>query len=246
MLVAESSQGNSIYQIDMIKNLKSAYPELQVIGGNVVTASQAKNLIDAGADAIKVGMGCGSICTTQSVIGVGRPQASAVFYVARYARDHAYGLPVIADGGIRNSGDCIKAISLGANTVMMGSCLAGTNETPGEYIVRGDKRLKEFRGMGSSEAIQHSRECNSRGSMARYNIDSDIIVSQGVSCHVQDKGEVGRFLCSTLQAMRHGFQSLGAKSIEDIHEKLYNGHLRMQLRSNSAQIEGAVSKALIF
>jgi len=232
LIVIDSSQGDSVFQIEIIRWIKSNFPQVDVVGGNIVTMRQAKSLIEAGADGLKIGMGVGSICTTQEVCAVGRAQASAVYNTARYARQ--FGIPVIADGGIASSGHITKSLALGASMAMCGSMLAGTEEAPGQYFFQDGVRLKKYRGMGSIEAM-------TKGSSKRYFAQqASVKVAQGVSGAVVDKGSLKKYLPYLSQGVRHGLQDLGMDSIERLHNALNDGELRFELRTPAAQREGSV------
>ena len=231
-VILDSSQGDSVFQVAMIEHIKATHPNLKVIAGNVVTRAQARRLMDAGCDSLRVGMGSGSICTTQEVCAVGRGQATAVYHVAREAR--LRGIPIIADGGIQNSGHITKALALGASCVMCGSLFAGTWEAPGRFMTVDGVRVKAYRGMGSLDAMK-------QGSSTRYLGDKQKLqIAQGVAGTVRDKGSVRKTIPFLAQAVKQGFQDFGARSLARAHELLDAGSLRMECRSGAAQAEGGI------
>jgi len=214
VITIDSAHGHSIGVIDMVKAIRLQYPVLPIIAGNIVTKEAAIALKDAGVDAVKVGVGPGSICTTRVVAGVGCPQITAVMDVAEALKDTP--VCVIADGGIKYSGDITKAIAAGADTVMLGSLLAGTKESPGEEIIFQGRSYKTYVGMGSLAAM-------SRGSSDRYfqksNVEAKKLVPEGIEGQVPYRGEVGDVLYQLCGGLRSGMGYIGAKTISELKEK---------------------------
>ena len=210
VLVIDTAHGHSVSVVEMVRRVKSEW-DVQVIAGNIATAEAAEALIDAGADAIKCGIGPGSICTTGVVAGVGVPQITAVFECAEYALRH--GVPVIADGGMTSSGDIAKAIAAGADTVMLGSMLAGTDESPGDVILVQGERFKEYRGMGSLGAMKarsFSKDRYFQGDVE----DVDKLVPEGIEGRVPYKGPVQQILYQLVGGLRQAMGYCGAPTVE--------------------------------
>lgn len=212
-IVIDTAHGHTQGVVAVLKEVKAKFPDLDVVVGNIATAAAAKYLVEAGADAVKVGIGPGSICTTRVVAGVGFPQLSAVMEVANAIKGS--GVPVIADGGIRYTGDIPKAIAAGADCVMLGSLLAGTNESPGETIIYEGRKFKSYRGMGSVEAMK-------QGSKDRYfqDVEDDIkkLVPEGIVGRVPYKGELYESIHQFVGGLRAGMGYCGAGSIEQLKE----------------------------
>ncbi|WP_242926759.1 IMP dehydrogenase [Pontibacter vulgaris] len=213
VISVDTAHGHSRGVLDTVRNIKAHYPNLEVIAGNIATAEGARALADAGADAVKVGVGPGSICTTRVIAGIGVPQLSAVMEAARGLQ--GTGVPVIADGGIKFSGDIVKALAGGASTVMIGSLLAGTEEAPGEKIIYEGRKFKTYRGMGSIEAMEE-------GSKDRYfqgnEKDSKKLVPEGIVGRVPYKGFVSEMLYQLVGGIRAGMGYCGTPSIERLQD----------------------------
>ncbi|WP_298763658.1 IMP dehydrogenase [uncultured Polaribacter sp.] len=212
-VIIDTAHGHTKGVVTVLKQVKAKFPELDVVVGNIATASAAKYLVEAGADAVKVGIGPGSICTTRVVAGVGFPQFSAVLEVA--AAIKGSGVPVIADGGIRYTGDIPKAIAAGADSVMLGSLLAGTKESPGETIIYEGRKFKSYRGMGSVEAMK-------QGSKDRYfqDVEADIkkLVPEGIVGRVPYKGDLFESIHQFIGGLRAGMGYCGAKDVATLKE----------------------------
>lgn len=213
IITMDSAHGHSRGVIEMVRTVKQAYPQLQIIAGNIATAAGAEALADAGADAVKVGVGPGSICTTRIVTGAGAPQLTAIIEAAEILKKR--GIPVIADGGIRYTGDMVKAIAAGASCVMAGSIFAGTEESPGETIIYEGRKFKSYRGMGSVEAMQE-------GSSDRYfqDVESDIkkLVPEGIVGRVPFKGNLSEIMQQFVGGLRAGMGYCGAKDIKALQD----------------------------
>lgn len=212
-VVIDTAHGHSANVIRTLKAVKEKFHTIDVVVGNIATAEAAEYLVKAGADGIKVGIGPGSICTTRIVAGVGVPQLTAIFDAAQAA--HKYGVPVIADGGLRYSGDIVKALAAGGDCVMMGSMFAGVEESPGETIIYNGRKFKAYRGMGSVEAMQ-------AGSKDRYfqgeTCDASKLVPEGIVARVPYKGTLGETVYQLIGGLRSGMGYVGAKNIDALHE----------------------------
>lgn len=212
-IVIDTAHGHTRGVLEMLRRVRKAYPDLEIVAGNIATAEAGADLVKAGADAVKVGIGPGSICTTRVIAGVGMPQLSAIYNVAKAIKGS--GVPIIADGGIRYSGDIVKALAAGAHSIMAGGLFAGVEESPGETILYQGRKFKAYRGMGSIEAMQ-------KGSKDRYfqDMEEDIkkLVPEGIAARVPFKGTLEEVLYQMMGGLRAGMGYCGAKNIERLQE----------------------------
>ena len=212
VITIDTAHGHSAGVINAIKRIRSGWPNLAIIAGNVVTAEGTEQLIGAGADAIKIGVGAGSICTTRVISGAGMPQMTAIFECAAAARQHA--IPTIADGGLKYSGDIVKAITAGAEVVMLGSLLAGLDESPGDVVLYEGRRFKEYRGMGSLGAMQgygKDRYASGQG--------SGKLVPEGIEGRVPYRGLLRDYVYQLVGGLQSGMSYTNAHSLDELHEK---------------------------
>lgn len=238
LLVIDAAQGDSAFQARTLEYIKSNHPRIDTLAGNAVTTRQCEHLIAAGADGIRVGMGPGSICITQDTMAVGRAQATAVYRCWQHCRER--GVPVVADGGIADTGCLVKSLGCGASVAMMGSLFAGTQEAPGEYVYKDGVRVKKYRGMASMEAME-------RGGGKRYGYsDREVKVAQGVSGLVVDKGSMFDLVPYIVQSLRQSLQDVGVRSITAFHDAIANNEVFYEQRSASAQREGSVHSLLAY
>jgi IMP dehydrogenase len=214
LIVVDTAHGHSAGVVEAVRKLRATYPDLSIMAGNVVTPAAVEALAIAGVDAVKVGIGPGSICTTRIVAGVGLPQLSAILQCAPMARK--YGVALVADGGIQYSGDLVKAMAAGADAVMLGSLFAGTDEAPGERILFQGRTFKSYRGMGSHGAMMD-------GSRDRYGqadvIDSDKLVPEGIEGRIAYRGPLSSVVAQLLGGLRSGMGYLGARNIPEMWER---------------------------
>lgn len=232
LLVIDSAQGATQFAMQLIKYIRQRSKTIPIIAGNVVTPKQAEPLIEAGANGLRVGMGSGSICTTQDKVGVGRAQLSAVYHTSLMAKNK--GVPVVADGGIRTTADIIKAFACGASFVMVGRYIAGADETPSETTQdQYGRSTKRYRGMGSTGAIR-------AGGSRRYGheVNMTAMVVQGVEGVVPAQGSLDKLLPETAAAIKKGLEYCGCASINDLHQMAVDGRVRFELQSAAARAEG--------
>lgn len=224
-IVLDAVQGDSAAQVDFLKRVKHEFPALEVVCGNVVTPRQAKPLLEAGADALRVGMGCSSLYSAHEAVAIGRPQASAVYHVAKYASEK-FGVPVIADGGVQSAGHMSMALTLGASTVMCGSLLAGTTESPGDAFFHDGLRCKLYRGMGSLDVMVSQSDPKYGPGTTEH-----LRTSESNSCAVVDRGSAALMLPYHLDGVKRDLRRLGVGNMWQLHDDLYNSNTRFHVRT---------------